>query len=81
MVGNALKFIGPSGRVEYGVTIEEKDQKKNFIFYVKDNGIGIPEDKHQVIFERFQQVFFFFFSSFFFLFFYNKNPIKSNNKG
>lgn len=50
LVRNALKYTF-SGSIE--VLFEKKD---NFFFcYVKDTGIGIPEDRKQAIFERFIQ--------------------------
>ncbi len=50
LVGNALKFT-EEGSVRFGYTIEN-----NFIkFYVIDTGIGIEEDKLEVIFDRFRQ--------------------------
>ena len=50
LIKNALKFTH-KGFVEFGSNI-----KGEFIeFYVKDTGIGIPENKHQAIFERFVQ--------------------------
>ena len=47
---NALKFTS-SGFIEFGYT------KKNgkLEIYIKDTGIGIEEDKHELIFERFSQ--------------------------
>jgi len=51
LIGNALKFT-QKGFVHYGYTI----QKPKIIFYVKDSGIGIPEEKIEKIFERFIQV-------------------------
>ncbi|HAH23941.1 MAG TPA: hypothetical protein DCL77_09330 [Prolixibacteraceae bacterium] len=51
LVGNALKFTS-KGKIEigyypYGNMVE---------FYVKDTGIGIPEEYHDKIFDRFRQV-------------------------
>ncbi len=50
LVSNAIKFTA-AGSVEFGYTVEEKNLK----FFVSDTGIGIPEQYHQVIFERFRQ--------------------------
>ena len=47
---NALKFT-PEGSVSFGYTIEELG--KAIRFYVKDTGIGIPQDKKDKIFDRF----------------------------
>lgn len=47
---NALKFT-PEGSVSFGYTIEESG--KVIRFYVKDTGIGIPQDKKDKIFDRF----------------------------
>jgi PAS domain S-box-containing protein len=51
LMGNALKFTD-SGIIEVGY-IHIKDTVK---IYVRDTGIGIPEDKLQVIFERFSKL-------------------------
>jgi signal transduction histidine kinase/ABC-type uncharacterized transport system substrate-binding protein len=51
LVSNAFKFT-ENGVIEIGY------KKRNLVleFYVKDNGIGISQDNHEIIFERFRQV-------------------------
>lgn len=51
LVNNAVKFTG-----EGEVTVSMRDQGAKVRFEVRDNGPGIPEDKLQAIFDRFQQV-------------------------
>ncbi len=50
LISNAIKFV-EEGYVEFGY--EVKNEKLQF--YVKDTGIGIPDDKQKVIFDRFRQ--------------------------
>jgi PAS domain S-box-containing protein len=50
-VGNALKFTS-SGYIEIGIKLIDSELR----FFVKDTGIGIPEDYHDKIFDRFRQV-------------------------
>ncbi|MCE5175814.1 MAG: histidine kinase N-terminal 7TM domain-containing protein [Bacteroidales bacterium] len=50
LINNALKYT-KSGYVELGCDCHPEE----VVFYVKDTGIGIPEDKHQSIFDRFTQ--------------------------
>jgi CheY-like chemotaxis protein len=52
LISNAFKFT-ETGKIECGCKL---DENKNLIFFVSDTGIGIPSDKHQMIFERFAQV-------------------------
>jgi len=49
-VNNAIKFT-EKGFVEIGCNIID-----SVLFYVKDTGIGIPEEFHEKAFERFRQV-------------------------
>jgi PAS domain S-box-containing protein len=52
LIGNAFKFTF-EGSVKCGCDINEKNE---FVFYVSDTGIGIPQNKHELIFERFVQL-------------------------
>ena len=55
LLGNAIKFTG-HGEVNLNLQLlEETDQGFEILFEVKDNGIGIPEDKLSYIFETFTQ--------------------------
>ncbi|WP_261433687.1 ATP-binding protein [Berryella wangjianweii] len=53
LVSNAIKFTDPGGwvRVDVGVA----DEGGTVLIAVSDNGIGIPPDKHSLVFERFTQ--------------------------
>jgi signal transduction histidine kinase len=51
LLGNAIKFTN-TGSIEFGYKLTE-DQK--LCFYVKDTGIGLPENKKHMIFDRFTQ--------------------------
>ena len=52
LIGNALKFTD-RGAIEFGYTFSDPQV---FKFFVKDSGIGIPQDKKDFIFERFGQI-------------------------
>jgi CheY-like chemotaxis protein len=57
LLGNANKFTKAGGKITF--TIEElpclKDHKSNFMFSVKDTGIGIPIENQTTIFMPFEQ--------------------------
>jgi PAS domain S-box-containing protein len=50
LIKNAIKYT-PAGEIRIGCTVQENRLE----FYVKDTGIGIPEERQQAIFERFIQ--------------------------
>ena len=52
LLNNALKFTA-SGYIEFGCKFSNKNK---ILFYVKDTGMGIPEDKLEKIFNRFERV-------------------------
>ena len=55
LVGNAIKFTDNGTIKASAQLLSENDDKCVIKFSVKDTGIGIPEDKLQKIFERFEQ--------------------------
>lgn len=51
LINNAFKFT-KTGRIDFGYNL-----KNGFLeFYVRDTGIGIPDEYHSLIFERFYQI-------------------------
>lgn len=52
LISNATKFTKPGSTIEVMIY----DKNDHIIISVKDNGIGIPQDKLSQIFERFKQV-------------------------
>lgn len=52
LLSNALKFTDENGSIE----VEVGSRGKSVYISVKDDGIGIQEDKLEVIFQRFRQV-------------------------
>lgn len=55
LLSNAVKFT-PEGFIELGYKLNPQKNRPNIEFYLKDSGIGIKEDKLDLIFERFRQV-------------------------
>jgi len=51
LVDNSIKFT-QSGFIEVGYNVRPSD----ILFYVKDSGIGIPEEKQKMVFDSFQKV-------------------------
>lgn len=53
LVGNAVKFRGSAAPI---VFVSAERVEAEWIFSVKDNGIGIPADQHERIFEPFKRL-------------------------
>ena len=51
LLDNALKFTD-KGTIEFGCHM---DSISTLLFFIKDTGIGIPENKQEIIFDRFRQ--------------------------
>ena len=53
LIGNALHYIGqgPDKRIEVGVVTIEGEKT----YFVRDNGIGIPEDSKATLFQKFKR--------------------------
>jgi len=52
LIGNALKFTPQGGKIAIGVS-QDRD---NVIIWVEDTGSGVPEDKRDMIFEKYSQM-------------------------
>jgi signal transduction histidine kinase len=52
LLSNAFKFTNPGDEINVYV----KDHENHVSVSVKDTGIGIPEDKLEIVFDRFKQV-------------------------
>ncbi|MDD2573904.1 MAG: ATP-binding protein [Firmicutes bacterium] len=53
LIDNAIKFTGEGGRVHVSAAVKEN---KAMVLKVKDNGIGIPKEYQDRLFERFYRV-------------------------
>ena len=52
LLENAIKFTPNRGSIEAGLT----EQAGSACFWVKDTGPGIPEESHEIIFERYSRL-------------------------
>lgn len=56
LLSNAIKFTPKGKSIKVKVSLEEADGGKKACVQVIDKGLGIPDDKRELIFERFGQV-------------------------
>lgn len=54
LIGNALKFT-EAGKITLRIRSLNTDDKTHIYFEIEDTGIGISEDKHEAIFNKFTQ--------------------------
>jgi signal transduction histidine kinase/CheY-like chemotaxis protein len=52
LIGNAIKFTGEEGETEVGAVLADASQVK---VWVKDNGVGIPSDEIDQLFQKYRQ--------------------------
>ncbi|MEO5346334.1 MAG: ATP-binding protein [Magnetococcus sp. YQC-9] len=56
LIGNAIKFTPPDGHITcLGGPIARTEGRIEYLFEVRDTGIGVPVEEQQRIFERFAQ--------------------------
>ncbi len=55
LISNSIKFTQDGG-IDISIVLNHMDMKSELVIRVKDTGIGIPPEKHQLIFEEFRQV-------------------------
>ena len=53
LVDNAIKYSPEGGTIELGVKALDTDEVR---FYVKDEGMGIPPEEHERVFEKFYRL-------------------------
>ena len=53
LIFNAIKYTPSNGKIEISTQIDEEN---NFIFSIKDNGIGIEEKDQELIFQKFGKI-------------------------
>lgn len=56
LLSNAIKFTPKGKKIFVGFSIKRHQGKEMACVQVADQGIGIPKDKQQIVFERFGQV-------------------------
>ena len=54
LIKNAIKFT-KHGNISFGYSLKKERDFKKLEFYVKDTGVGIPSDRIEAIFNRFEQ--------------------------
>lgn len=55
LINNAIKYT-KEGQIDVKVLSDDKEEKKQIIFEVKDTGIGIKEENLQILFDSFTRV-------------------------
>lgn len=55
LLSNALKFTPKGKKITVFLSLKSRNNRSMICLIIKDEGIGIPKEMHQVIFERFGQ--------------------------
>jgi PAS domain S-box-containing protein len=56
LVENAIKYSPAGGRIEVGVESSQESGAETVVFFVRDEGLGIPADEQARIFEKFYRL-------------------------
>ncbi len=48
LLDNAIKYTGDGDKISLGIALEQHD----LIIFIRDTGIGIPEDEHELVWEE-----------------------------
>jgi PAS domain S-box-containing protein len=56
LVENAIKYSPAGGRIEVGLEPGQQSGAETVVFYVKDEGLGIPAEEQARIFEKFYRL-------------------------
>jgi two-component system phosphate regulon sensor histidine kinase PhoR len=56
LVENAIKYSPGGGRIEVGIELGQESGSDMLVFFVKDEGLGIPADEQARIFEKFYRL-------------------------
>jgi PAS domain S-box-containing protein len=56
LIENAIKYSPAGGRIEVGLEPGQESGAETVIFYVKDEGLGIPAEEQARIFEKFYRL-------------------------
>jgi PAS domain S-box-containing protein len=56
LIENAIKYSPDGGRIEVGLEAGQSSGEETVIFFVKDEGIGIPVEEQARIFEKFYRL-------------------------
>lgn len=56
LIENAIKYSPDGGRIEVGLESGQSSGDETVVFYVKDEGIGIPSNEQARIFEKFYRL-------------------------
>ena len=53
LLSNAVKFNKPDGNIEISCIVDDEDTTR---IEIRDTGIGIPENKHEAVFQPFNRL-------------------------
>jgi two-component system, OmpR family, phosphate regulon sensor histidine kinase PhoR len=56
LVENAMKYSPGGGRIEVGLELGPESEADTVVFFVRDEGLGIPPDEQARIFEKFYRL-------------------------